>query len=294
MRFTPATPRYCMPSVCDDRYHMRIIHRIAFWYDERVERLKDIGVNCPRTPVGMGRDMLVLDVDEADPKWPAIKAVLDVWSMSTAVRTEFSRNELRCAQWLKLDPSWHHGYPMPDGDFGYLNLTYDLAEYCKKCGMGARQKAPFRMRGEPKWGRRSLLQLNWVFDEYFATPAVWKSVFAPLGIGCWPVLAYKKETELKTVVQLRIDTVLDAALAMGDQPFDICEFCQRKKYLPFERGTFPAMTGSVEGVHAIKTREYFGGGGIEAFREVLVSRDLFQRIRGCGLKGARFSVVGSL
>ena len=44
------------------------------------------------------------------------------------------------------------------------------------------------MKAEPKWGRRGVLQLNWVFDEYFATPEVWASFFEPHGIECRPVM----------------------------------------------------------------------------------------------------------
>jgi len=274
---------------------VRIVHRVACSYEhEIVQELRDIGLECPRTPVGMGKDWLALDIDEADPRWPAIKAALKEHDFGETIHwTEFSPEEFRSAAWLAFAGDWHNGYPMPDGDFGYLNLTYDLTEYCEKCGIGAKQKAPFRLRGEPKWGTRSVMGLNWVFDEVFVRPEVWHTVFAPFGIGCRPVLAYRKETELKTVVQLQINTVLESELAMGGHPFDICEFCQRKKYLPFTRGMFPAMTKPAEGLHAVKSKEWFGSGAA-ADRAILVSQALYAQTQKHRLKGAWFGVMAPL
>lgn len=261
---------------------MRIIHRVFFRYREELRaRLQDIGLDEPADPV-------VLDIDEDDSRWPAVRSLLEEYGFGTTCVTRFTQRELRAASWLEMLPSWHHGYPMSDHDFGYLNLSYDLADYCEKCGVGARQKAPFRMRGEPRWGTRAMMQLNWVFDEFFARPEVWKAVFAPLGIECWPVLAYRKETELKTVVQLQISAILDSELDMKDHPFEVCPDCRRKKYLPFSRGMFPAMSRPPEGVHAIKSMEWFGSGA-SASRAVLVSRTLFEAISGKRVKGVQFA-----
>ena len=46
--------------------------------------------------------------------------------------------------------------------------------------IGAKQVSPFRMKESPNWGRRSILQMNWLFDEYFVKPEVWNAVFQPL------------------------------------------------------------------------------------------------------------------
>lgn len=267
---------------------MKIIHRLGERYEETVvEKLQDIGVDCPKTAMGLSMEWLILDLDEADPKWPEIKAILDDCGVITCVRTEFTVGEVLAAQWLHVG-AWHNGYPMPDDDFGYLDLTYDLSEYCERCGIGAKQKGPFRIRGEPKWGTRAVMQLNWVFDEVFVRPEIWRTFFFPLGIECRPVLAHKKETELKTVVQLRIDTVLDAELELKEHPFDVCEFCQRKKYLPFPRGRFPAMTRSVQGVHAVKSKEWFGSGA-SAHRAVLISGDVVRQLVDAKTRGADFT-----
>ena len=72
---------------------------------------------------------------------------------SDIVRTEFNASERGNAEYLNVAPAWHHGYPQPEDDFAYLSATYDLKEYCPGCGIGEKQVAPFRMKGEPKWGK---------------------------------------------------------------------------------------------------------------------------------------------
>lgn len=54
---------------------------------------------------------------------------------------------------------------MPDYKAGYLMTTYG-GTGCGVCGVGQLQKAPFSMRAEPKWGRRHMMQLNWVADDW--------------------------------------------------------------------------------------------------------------------------------
>src|SRR5712692_2919102 len=66
------------------------------------------------------------------------------------VKAEYSDREMAAAEVLGLQATSQWGYPEPSGDFGYLSKTFDLAEYCNKCGIGGRQRAPFRLNTIPK------------------------------------------------------------------------------------------------------------------------------------------------
>lgn len=57
------------------------------------------------------------EVVETDPSWPAVQR----WA-------KFSTSEIAAASWLALTSEWHHGYPQPEDDFGYLQATYDLTD----------------------------------------------------------------------------------------------------------------------------------------------------------------------
>ena len=135
---------------------------------------------------------------------PEVEAVLQQWGFSgSATWTEFTEQEIHAARRCNLRSTWQHGYPQPDElNFGYWQTTYDLSDHCSACGIGMRQKAPFQMKGEPKWGRRAILQLHWVLDEYFVTPELWAGVFEPLGVPCRPVTNTKGEFPAELIRRL--------------------------------------------------------------------------------------------
>jgi len=271
---------------------MRIIHRVATRADEADQReLEALGVVLTRSRLpGERRDFVTFDVAEDSPAWPTVRRDwIGQREAGDIVRTTFTRQELLQAPWHEMVPAWHQGYPQPEDDFGYLAATYDLSGYCRECGIGAVQVAPFRMVGEPKWGGRGILQLNWVFDEYFASPDVWRSVFEPHGVGARPVLNHGTGEELRTVLQLvaadeEVDVVLDG------YPSETCPVCGRVKYLPITRGAFPAPRSSPRGTYN-KTREYFGSGHA-ASKRVLTARQVYQDLSSRRIRGAQFGVVG--
>ena len=229
------------------------------------------------------------DVDENDERWPKLVKLVKKWDFGDYVRTKFTKKEIADAHWLQLVPDWHHGYPQPDDDvFGYRDATYDLANWCERCGIGMKQKAPFQMKGEPKWGKRSILQLNWVFDEYFVTPEAWADVFKSHRVECRPVMN-TKGVELKTVVQLV--TNAEVGIVSDGLPMEepVCLKCGRTKYLPVARGRYPALR-TAPSFAMVKTKEYFGSGA-SADNGVLVSQALAQTMTAAKVRGVSFRPV---
>ena len=250
---------------------MRIFHHVMFMgASQGIAELNSLGFDTG--------EYGVVDVAEDDPRWPAVQALIDQFrGTDLFCWTQFAPQELASAKWLLITSHWHNGYPMPDEDGGYRRATYDLGAFCPECGVGVRQKAPFRIRGEPKWGRRTVMQLNWVFDEVFVAPELWRMCFQPRGVGYWPVLDFKKGHELQTVVQLRVDDLLEDEFDLGDHGFEVCPICRRKKYLPFTRGMFPPMRKPLNEVHAIRVQEWFGSGA-SARRPILISGEIARQL----------------
>lgn len=271
---------------------MRIMHRVAFAATPaEKQQLDDLGIKLSTVTAmpGGGDPFIAFDIAEDDPRWLQLRSLLHRWGRSEGnVSTSFTKKELESARWLELG-AWHHGYPQPDEDvFGYRQATYDLADWCETCGIGMKQKAPFQMKSEPKWGRNGILQLIWVYDELFVTPKVWTTVFKPHGIGSRPVMN-TKGVELKTVVQLVVDE--NVGVVTEGLPSERCARCGRAKYLPVTRGPFPALTGKPS--HAMaKTREYFGSGAA-AQKRVLVSQELARSAIAEKVRGASFWPVQS-
>ncbi len=226
-------------------------------------------------------------VDEEHPSWSELRKRLATWDAVDVVSTEFTPIELKRAKWLELVPDWHYGFPQPNEDeFGYREATFDLSEYCNRCGLGMKQKAPFQMKGEPRWGKRSIFQLNWVFDEYFVTPEVWTSVFKPHKIESRAV-TNTKGAELQTVVQLV--THEEVGISTNRLVTEECPSCGRIKYLPVAAGYFPTLTSEPSTALA-KTKEYFGSGA-SAHKGVLVSREIARALAAENVLGASLRPV---
>jgi len=265
---------------------MQIIHRVLFNRNRAVEdRLRDSGVRLK-----IVEDILVFfEAAETDPNWPTIRAIAEEADPLDHVGTRFSQDDLEKSDLLHMNPGWMSGYPMPDMDLGYRQMTYDLTDYCHNCGIGRIQKAPFRMCREPKWRKHHVMMLNWVFDEYFVRPEVWERVFRKYGVECMPVLKHKTGQPLEKVVQLKIDTFATAPLKMGDAPYETCPTCHRTKFLPHCRGFFPPFAAK-QSADIFKTREYFGSGA-EARHEIIISSRLFRELTNAKLHGVRFAAI---
>lgn len=142
------------------------------------------------------------------------------------------------------------------------------------------------MKSEPKWGKKHLLQLNWVFDEFFVLPTVWEHVFKPLGVGSCPVIEHRTGKTLRTVVQLEINGAATSALAMEGHRSETCQMCGRKKYLPVSRGFFPTFVAD-ECSQICKTQEFFGSGA-SAWNATIVTSGVYREILSRSLSGISF------
>jgi hypothetical protein len=254
---------------------MKIVHRISVNADNSDrESLNRLGVSVES-------GFVTFEVEESDRRWARLAEWCKEHHAVDDTRTEFSEAELAGSDWLALISDWHHGYPQPrEDEFGYLEASYDLKAFCKACGTGLQQKASFQMKTEPKWGRRNLMQLNWVFDEYFLTPELWRIVFAPHQIPYRPVLSLGG-AELYSVVQLVVEaeTVVETDALMA-QP---CGTCGTIKYAPVARGRFPRLK-SVPPSDVAKTNVYFGSEA-SANRVVLISQRMRRELLAAGARG---------
>lgn len=256
---------------------MQIVHRVSLQSSPQIRRelaAMDILVAA--------EGFIGFDVEESHPNWPKLERWMKARGVTGLVTTRFTAAEIEQARWSELSATGHHGYPQPEDD--YKNLTYDDSSYCKVCGTGLVQKAPFRMRKEPKWARDSILQLNWVFDEYFVAPELWREVFEPNGIPCRPV-TNTKGAELSTIVQLDVREEVDISTA--GLKAQACATCGREKFLSVTGGYFPRVV-SESRADMVKTRQYFGSGA-SASHAVLVSQRLCRVLRDRKVRGVEYS-----
>lgn len=234
--------------------------------------------------------IIAFDVFEDDLRWPELSAWLTGKGLSSPIlTTHYSPLEIAAAQWLYVRADWYHGYPEPDmGHFGYRSTTYDPERWCPECNCGKHQRAPFQMKAEPKWGKKGLLMLHWVYDEIFVRPEVYRDIFAPFGVLCRPVLDTKKR-ELRSVVQLVVEETV--SLKFDGFPSSTCPVCRQIKYEPVVRGMMPPMKTQPKS-QVVRVEQYKGLDG-NAVRAVLISQAVATRLLESKVKGFALEPIAS-
>lgn len=257
---------------------MRIKHRLGFnSSEEQAAELAALGLRVPSS------GLVVVEVYEDDDRWPQFASWVERTRPVDWVEPEFTRAEVEDARVLRLLPEWHHGYPYPKPDeAGFLAVTYDPTERCERCGGGLRQVAPFVMKAEPKWGRRRVMQLNWVFDEYFVHVQTYWQHFAPRGIAFRPVVD-RRGGVLETVVQLDIREEID--LDVSSLASSVCATCGRIRYLSDRRSPLGVLTPP--GGAIARSSQLFGDGR-GSMAEIFVTRELRVALQETNIRGASF------
>lgn len=270
---------------------MRYIHRIVFWATHaQVAELRELGMKLEGEAESYDKTQIhtLFLVAEDHPHWPLIQARMRAWEdPGHIVLTEFTPRELDAARWLRMS-AWENGYALPQEDFKFFEVTFDLTQACRLCRFGKIQTAPFRIKQEPKWGRRAIMSLNQANDELFVPPAVWETIFKPFGITCRPV-ANRHGKLLETVVQLVIEEEIDLLTDVLTVR-EICDTCGRPKYAYPRRGRFPALAREPSRAIA-KTRQTFQD-GLDMV-DVIISQELRRAMIAHKLRGAAFTPVES-
>jgi hypothetical protein len=268
---------------------MEIVHHFGIKLSSDDERrgFIDIGINLdPAKPLPNGNIITSFEIGEHDPRWMDARRVAAKFQITESILTKFDQPELDAAKALCIFASSQRGYPEPSERRGYLAATFHLSEQCAKCGIGRRQIRPFRLKSVPVL-KRSIMQLNWIFDEYFVARDVWTAVFEPLGIACWPVVLDRTGEEIESVVQLKIsdhaDLILDEANAT------VCPTCGRTKTRMDLRGFCPVPVNIPTPI--FKSTQFFGSDS-NAFNRVLISSSLYKEIKKDRLRGVEFYPCG--
>jgi hypothetical protein len=255
---------------------MKVIHTItASLSGERHQSFVRVGMDLP---VGLN----TFKIDETDPRWPAVQVLLERYKLPDVTSAKFTPAEMNAADFFAMQATWHFAYPEPD-DGGYLPASFDLTRYCQKCGSGKRQNAPFRIKKAPRWGRNSVAQLYWIYDEFFVTTDAYCQVFEPLGISSQAVLSSNGKNVLDSILQLEVSTTVP--LEITNRSSDDCTICGTPRYSPITTDFIPKPL-KFEGEIA-KSEQYFGSGGL-SYRLVIVSKALYVKINEYGIKGVNF------
>jgi len=246
---------------------MKILHQIGGnWTESQTKIFKELEIQ-----VDTGVNSIVVEENNLYYK---IKPLVHKWGFSDIRYPEFTKKELKESLLSAKSNSHIHGYPMPDLNFEYLSLTYDLTNYCEICGIGKKQKDAFRLKNVPKEGKKRFFGINWVFDEYFVELDLYNEIFKPLNIKYREILQYKNEKPFDTHVQLILPETSEE-LDLKDYPTESCSKCGRVKYQPMPQGFYPRYKSIIAPL--FKSKDYFGTGS-EARKRVFLTKELRDKL----------------
>lgn len=110
----------------------------ANWDETQVTQLKQYGI---KTTIGC-HTVIISDVDI----YHKLKPTFDRWNVIATKGVLYTKKEVLSAPFCVLRGWPIDGYPMPDDNGEYLNLSYALANYCNTCGFGKTQKDSIRIK----------------------------------------------------------------------------------------------------------------------------------------------------
>ncbi|WP_421567426.1 hypothetical protein [Stenotrophomonas sp. PD6] len=262
---------------------MKINYRFTFaWTEIRGSQLSALGlkVEPPDEPRPQTGGIGVGHVVEGAPGWSEACSLVRSWDGWATVTTEFTPSEVKAASHCALVVVHASGYPQPERDFSFREVTYDLSRRCSKCGEGAVKAAPFRVKKSLKWGRNAFLKLNWIEEACFMQTSVWNGHLSGLGVGVLPV-EDPKGHRLDDIVQLGLGPAVP--LSMDGARGISCEKCGRELYPWHDRGFFPSPIGPPD-VPLFHSVQRFGVPH-QAANAMIVSAEVVRAIKAAGLRG---------
>lgn len=213
-----------------------------------------------------------------------IEDYITKWNCSISYGSLYDKKDIDESELLVFAGVWDNGYPQPEEVNDYLKATYDLSNFCGFCGIGAIQKAPFRIKKDPSWGTKKMFQLKWVYDEIFIKKEFYELFFKPKGIEYMPVVLHKSSLVSESTVQLIIKKVNQNSLLLKNHPHKKCKECGRIKYHPGNKGYLENFEKSIhDSLKIFKSTEYFGDMG-KAYNRVYLVKGLADELRREGVK----------
>ena len=252
---------------------------ICFRADEAPKLIQYLESN--HIPFSSGEIIWSADILQSDPHWPVISHFMNEYDLFIMPETIFTPEELSAAEWLSIRSEWRAGYPQPEGNFGYEEITYKKDHYCDCCSCGLEQIDCFRIKKAPKWGKRSFFQLNWVGDELFVSNRARQFLEQKNITGIsFKEVTNKTGTEIfPDVQQMFIHNLLSKGIVENNASIKksyVCPKCGSKKYIGSGVGMMQfhkeIFTNAPD---VVKTAEIFGDGHY-ASRMILIRNHVYQ------------------
>lgn len=260
---------------------MRIKYRYTFKVREKTkEILEYIYKRNLKHKLDKETYILVIEIFEDDKEWSNLNSLMENNNISSLKSCIYSKREKEDAEWLAIRSKYRWGYPQPDDESDYKNVTYDSANYCSSCGCGLIQKESFKVKNEPNWGKRNFLMLNWVETEIFTNNSVVKqlSKYQLKGLAFTDVLNYKTNIKIENLNQIKIENTLNEGILDIKDTISkklICSKCNSIKYIMTGKGIAYRQSAFNTRYDMVKSYENFGD-GLMCGKLIFISQRLYK------------------
>jgi len=264
---------------------MNVMHRIIFRSNNKrtYEFFSNLDLKI-KTNAGLS----IIIIGENHIEWDKIRNFINDKTLEITdfqLETHFTKTEMEHADFFAIHPSWHFEYPQPKENFVYEAITYNPENVCKNCGIKLKPINSFEIKKNPKWGKRNIVQLNWIFDEYFVSCNLKNQLEKNSDIKFKSVNNYKTKIILDDIFQINIYEYIDLNMPAGTD-FEQCKICKQIKYLPHTRGFFPSPKSSNFTItHSVQSF----GSACNSYHAVLINKDIYNLFNRIGVNGISYT-----
>ncbi len=254
---------------------MKIWHRISSSHADQIEGdLQRVGVKYKKTPGFHGTQMLTVQINESDSRWPDVSRLFQSTSGVNLVWTEYTTQEILGAEYLMIGVLTRAGLLEHLGRWESFRTGFGGG--CSWCSVGDQQTGPLEVGSE--LGLRTAFATVGTHWPLLASRQA-ADALAEAGINGFDirsVLSHKTGQECERLVQLYIPTVAGPALVEEEAETErfrkeVCATCAQPRYTRYGRGMMPVRRSQlVNGADLQLTNEWFGTFHA-AQREIIVS-----------------------
>jgi hypothetical protein len=233
----------------------------------------------------------VIDVAEDDPNWPAVCELIARFPFFDDITTTYTDDEVDAGSWVRVTATVAKGYPQPED--GWRERSYDLSEYCRVCGIGARQVRPIQIQRSLRVAQRSILRLNWIPDELITHAELWRAVWKPHEVAARSVELAPDGADCGDLVQLDFSAQAASQLDIPEtHPRHVCASCGRVKYAPLVRGPMPPFRGNPGIGPTVRSLEWFGQSDSgAAYQIIAVAARVYRSMLDAEVRGLRYAPI---
>lgn len=270
---------------------MRIMSRIVF----SMEPLKARKILSPYgLPIKITHNVQDIFLDTNTSLYIDLNKLLNDLNIDFSELKEYiySVEEIETAELLRMIPDSYCGYPQPDINRGFREMSFDVHSACNNCLNGMLQIKPLRII-KPRMNKNDISGIHWIY-EYVLSAKLKRLIMDEKLTGCdfWPLLDYKNQTAFDEYSQLFITNVMpkmsSKAKIIKTVGFEPCS-CGKKGFalegVPvYERRNF----GEIKDFN--KTTEWLGG--IKTTWQLpIVSQRVYSLFKKHKISGVRFEPV---